>query len=246
MKTVAIYNIKGGVGKTTVAANIAYFAAQNNFRTLLCDLDPQGSVSYYFRIRPHKKFNSKKFLSAGNVEKFIRGSDFDNLDLLPADFSFRKLDIMLDSKKKSRKQLKQVLSVMRNEYDLLLLDCPPNITLLSENIFRASDIIMVPLIPTTLSVITYGMLIDFFEKNSLDITKLKPVFSMVEKRKKMHRDIIHECSDNHPGVFFNTKIPYNSNVEKMGLYREPVNCFAPRTSGARAFGHLWEELEDIL
>jgi len=246
MKIVAVYNIKGGVGKTTTAANIGYLAAANNFSTLLCDLDPQGSVSFYFKMRSHKKFNSKKLLNSDSIAKFIRGTDFNNLDLLPSDLSLRNLDIILEGKKKSKKQLKQTLDSVKDSYDLIMLDCPPNITLFSENIFRAADIILVPVVPTTLSILTYQMLLDFFKNNDLDSGKIKPFFSMVEKRKKLHRDIITENIDSAPGIFFNNIIPYNSAVEKMGLTREPVHCFAPRTAGAKAFERLWQELSALL
>jgi cellulose biosynthesis protein BcsQ len=94
MKTVAIYSSKGGVGKTATAVNLAYAASVSGQRTLLCDMDSQGAASYYFRIKAKKKFNSEKLLD-GDIAGNIRGTDFTGLDLLPAHFSFRNLDLAL-------------------------------------------------------------------------------------------------------------------------------------------------------
>ena len=153
MKTVALYSIKGGVGKTATCVNLAFLAASESHPALVCDLDPQGSASYYFRIKPKPKYNSRKFLKGGKrIDKNIRGTDFDFLDLLPADFSYRNLDILLNKFKDTRTCLKNAFDTLENQYAYVLLDCPPNITLVSENIFEAADIILVPIIPTTLSM----------------------------------------------------------------------------------------------
>ena len=151
MSVLAVYNIKGGVGKTATSVNLAYLAATEG-KTLLLDMDPQGSASFYFRIRSPEKFGTKKLLKGGrHVEENIRGTDYANLDMLPADFSYRNIDIALDDCKKSQKRLSKVLQPLTEEYQHIILDCPPNLTLLSENIFYAADRILVPVIPTTVS-----------------------------------------------------------------------------------------------
>ena len=149
MSIFAVYTIKGGVGKTAASVNLAYLSSRQG-RTLLCDMDPQGSASYYFRIRPGSKFSGKKLLKGGHhIEDNIKATDFDGLDMLPADFSYRNIDIALDDCKKSHHRLAKVLRPLEEEYERIFLDCPPNITLLSENIFHAADHILVPVIPTT-------------------------------------------------------------------------------------------------
>ncbi|MCL2459132.1 MAG: AAA family ATPase, partial [Desulfobulbus sp.] len=136
MSIFAVYSIKGGVGKTATAVNLAYLSAQQNGKTLLMDMDPQGSASYYFRIRPPKKFGAQKLLKGGkHIEENIKGTDYPGLDMLPADFSYRTIDLALDECKKSHKRLSKVLAPLEDEYDRIILDCPPNLTLLSENIF---------------------------------------------------------------------------------------------------------------
>jgi len=240
---IAIYNIKGGVGKTASAVNLSYLAAKDKNRTLLCDLDPQGSATYYFRIRPHRKFSSKKLLKGGRtLEKFIRATDFDYLDLLPAKMSHRKMDIMLDKLPKSRKKFDSIFSKSLRDYEYLFLDCPPNITLVSENVFYAADFILIPLIPTTLSMLTYQKLSKFFKNHKLSENRLIPFFSMVEGRKKMHQEIIEQYL-NPGGKFLENVIPYNSEIEKMGIYRSPLVYKRPASKAAKAYQFMWQEIK---
>lgn len=237
--------MKGGVGKTAASVNLAYLSAKDGFYTLLCDLDPQGASSYYFRIKDSKNFNTKKFLKGGEyIYNNIKGTDYDNLDLLPSKLSYRNFDIELNSLKHSKTQFNSILSDLQDEYDIIFLDCPPGITLLSENIFNSSDIILVPVIPTTLSVRTYLMLLNFFKKQKLDRSKIHAFYSMVEIRKSMHQDAISKMSSSID-TFLEAQIPYRSNVEKMGVYRKPLNEFEPYSPAAFAYSVLWNELKQI-
>lgn len=241
MKTIALYSIKGGVGKTAAAVNLSYLASLDSSPTLICDLDPQGASSYYFRITASEKYNSDKFLKGSKkIYRHIKATDFEHLDLLPSDISYRNLDIELSEEKNPKKKLRKNITDLSEEYDYLFFDCPPNLTLLSESVFAASDIILVPLIPTTLSVRTFNQLLTFFEDHKLDFTKIRPFFSMEEKRKSMHRDIVEQFR-NTPGLLAGT-IPYNSEVEKMGIYRAPINAVRPETLAAKSYLQLWNEL----
>ena len=245
MAIIAVYNIKGGVGKTATSVNLSYLSAASGNQTLLCDLDPQGSASYYFRVKPAKKFSANKFLKGGkHIERSIRGTDYDNLDILPADFTYRNLDLALDEIKKSRQRLRKVLKPLTREYDHLFLDCPPNITLLSENLFYAADIMLIPFIPTTLSMLSFSKLLDFFKQSNLNKKKLFVLFSMVEKRKKIHQEMMQRFKGRKR--ILNNAIPYLADVEKMGIYRQPVPAFQPNSVAGRAYANLWTELENYI
>ena len=245
MKTISLYSMKGGVGKTATAVNLAYLSAVEGNKTLLCDLDPQGASSYYFRIKASKKFNTTKFLKGGrNIEKNIKGSDYDNLDLLPSKLSYRNLDLELDSLKHSKKKLNNIFKEVEDDYTFLFLDCPPGISLISENVFYASDLILVPLIPTTLSVRTYIKLLKFFKKNDFDATKIRPFFSMVEIRKTMHQETISRMRKKIDH-FLHAQIPYRSDVEKMGIRRQPVPEFEPYSLATQAYKSLWGEVKQF-
>ncbi len=243
MKILATYNIKGGVGKTAAAVNLAYLAARGGARTLLWDLDPQGAATYYFRVRPKIKGGGKKLLKGkGDLEAHIKGTDYEGLDLLPADFSYRHMDIVLEGAKKPTRRLRKVMQPLAASYDYAFLDCPPSISLVSEAVFEAADVLLVPIIPTPLSLRTLEQLETFRRRKNLDGVRLLPFFSMTDRRKKLHREIEDALPRENPSLL-STAIPYASEVEKMGLRREPLACFAPRNRAAQAYADLWQEIE---
>lgn len=243
MKIIACYSNKGGVGKTAVSVNLAYTLADAGHRTLLCDLDPQGASSFYFRVKPSKKLTEASFFK--DVEKFtksIRGSDYDNLDILPANMSFRDFDVFLSRMRNSRSRLKKALKSVEKDYDVIVLDCPPSISTLSENIFRCSDLVLTPVIPTTLSQRTFDQLVKFFKDNDISLDKLRGFFSMVQSVKALHTETINAMTSEYKKRFLKTHIPFASSVERMGLLRAPVVATALNTAASQAYQQLCAEI----
>jgi cellulose biosynthesis protein BcsQ len=242
MITLALFNVKGGVGKTAAAVNLSYLSSREGRNTLLWDLDPQGSTTFYYQCKPRIKGGMKKLVKGKNsLDHFTKSTDFQNLDLLPSDFSSRKLDIILDSMKKPKKRLKYLLSQLSDVYDIIFLDSPTGFSLLSDNIFQAADYLLIPLIPTTLSLRTYLRINKYFEDRSLDLNKLIPFFSLVDRRKKVHSETV-EAYRNQENIFLNSYIPYSSDVEKMGIRCAPLMVFSQKSRAAEAFRTLWLEI----
>jgi len=245
VKVFATYNIKGGVGKTATAVNLAYLSVLDGARTLLWDLDPQGAATYYFRIKPKVKGGGARLVRGrSDLEALIRGSDFDGLDLLPADFSYRHMDLALDREKKPSRRLARLLAPLAESYDHIFLDCPPSISLVSEAVFRAADVLLVPTIPTTLSMRTLEQLAAALRDARVGDLEVKPFFCMVDRRKKLHRAL---CEDPSSAAFpmLSTAVPYSSTVERMGVERQPIFNYANRTAPARAYRALWAEVSEL-
>jgi chromosome partitioning protein len=241
VKTLATYNIKGGVGKTAAAVNLAYLSARGGRRTLLWDLDPQGAASYLLRVRPHVKGGGKALVRGRRtLDQARKPTEFDNLDLVPADFTYRNLDLVLDAAKRPTERIARLVDPLEDEYDVAILDSPPGISLVSENVVHAADLLLVPLIPTTLSVRTLEQLTEFVADLTHPPTLL-PFFTMVDGRKRLHREVTTELRSQRKDVAA-TAIPALALVEQMAVHRAPLPVFAPRSQVTRSYESLWEEV----
>ena len=246
MPILAFYHLKGGVGKTATAVNIAYLAAQSGAETLLCDLDPQSSATFYFRVKPKFKSGTKGFLKGGkHILRNIKGTDYDHLDLLPADISHRRLALAFGQVKRSAQRLQEMLEPLERDYTYLMLDCPPTMTLVAENIIIAADYILVPVVPSTLSVRSYQQLLAFVKGCDYDAKKILPFFSMVQRSKKMHCDIVDSTLEQNR-TFLKSTIPFVSEIEKMGITRAPVPVSTPNSPAANAYQRLWHEIQGVI
>ena len=242
MRVLATYNIKGGVGKTSTAVNLAYLSAREGRRTLLWDLDPQAAATYLFRVQARVKGGGHALVSRKRpLEAALKATDFDNLDLLPADFSYRNMDLDLDETKKRTRRLGQLLDSVADDYDVVFLDCPPSISLVSENVLHASDTLLVPLIPATLSLRTFEQLIRFVADSQGSRPEVVGFFSMADRRKRMHRDVIDAIPRDGTRVA-ETVIPALSIIEQMAERRAPVPAFAPTSRAALCYEQLWAEV----
>lgn len=243
MKVLATYNIKGGVGKTATAVNLAYLAAAEGARTLVWDLDPQGAASFYFRVKPKVKGGSEALITGRRaLDRAIKGTDYENLDLIPADFSYRNMDLELGETKKRTRRIDLLVRPLTKHYDYVFLDCPPSISLVSENVFRAANVLLVPLIPTTLSLRTFDQLDRFLDEHpGRKKQRIMAFFSMVDNRKTLHRELAEKVTADRRDVLA-TRIPATSDIERMGIHRAPLPAYAPRSRSAVAYRALWAEI----
>jgi chromosome partitioning protein len=169
-------------------------------------------------------------------------SGYDKLDVLPADFSNRNFDVHLSAHKRPTLRLLKMSRPLGEIYDALILDCPPGISLLSENVLRAADLVIIPLLPTPLSVRMLVQLRDFVTEEGWTDVKLLPFFSMVDRRKSLHHDVIASTREEFPALLA-TEVPYSSDIERMTVRRAPLPAFAPKSAAAHIYAALWAEVE---
>lgn len=236
MATVAVYNIKGGVGKTSIAVNLAWSAATRSARrTLLWDLDAQGAASFLLGHDGGSRSKRAADIFAGEAKPkaLIESTAYPRLDLLPADASLATLDRLLHDLGKKRRLAKLVEDLSR-DYDLIVLDCPPGLGDLAEQLVRAADLVIVPVVPSELSRRTLVAVEDFVNAREARTVPLLPVHAMVDRRRKLHRDYVTDSD--WPAV------PMASAVEQMAERRAPIGTFAARAAAGQAFDALWQRV----
>lgn len=234
MATVAIYSLKGGVGKTTLAVNLAWASATLSARrTLLWDLDPQAASTFLLPAKKAKNDAQSVFAKQVEPAKLARATAIPRLDLIAADTSLRGLDLMFHELDK-KKRLRKLLATLAEAYDRVLLDCPPGMTETSDQVIRAADLIVVPVIPSALSQRAFADM-----AASLGKARVLPVHVMVDRRRTLHADAVAA----HPDW---PVIPMASVVERMGDRRAPLGQFAARSPAAQAFDGLWRTIEQRL
>lgn len=243
MRMLALYSIKGGVGKTASAVNLAAEAARAGQRVLLWDLDPQAATSFYLKIKPRIRGGVEKLVKGKSAfDKVIRATDVEHLDLLPAALASREMDQLLA--RRGNSHLRKILKQVRDDYDLVILDCPPSLSHLSENIFSSVDALLVPVVPTVLSLRTLQQLEAFLDDHDI-ACPVWPFITLADRRRVLHRDVIATMHEQWP-LMLSTVIPSASIVERMGLERAPLHRFAPRSAAAQAYTALWQELSQRL
>ena len=247
MRVIAFYSLKGGVGKTAAAFNIAYLASLSGLRTVLWDLDPQGASTWYLGGAQPVRARKLAPLMKGKtpIGKHLCASQYARLDFIPAHTSFRKFDVRLDERTSDQPSFKDWLSALSEETSLVILDCPPSMSNLAEEVMRVSDAVFVPVIPTWLSLNSWNQLASFAKDKKLKPKRLHPFYSMVDRRKNLHRKLVIERKT-YLENGLNALIPNNSLVERMGDSGKPVEVMAPGSAAADAYRRLWKEIQKQL
>ncbi len=237
MKIVAVYSTKGGVGKTTAAVNLAWEAAKE-FRVLLWDLDPQGGTTFLLQVKPKVKGGVRRLVTGqSKVSHAIRSSDYDNLDVLPADASYRDLDLVFDHAKKSEQRVAKILEHVEGDYDVVILDCPPGAALVAENALFTANAVVVPLVPSPLSMRSLQQVKEFVAA-SVSKARVVAFLSMVDRRKTVHREAVERLPKAQASVT-DVVVPATVQIERMGTLRAPIGTYAPNAEAARAYHELW-------
>lgn len=238
MRVIAAYSVKGGVGKTSAAVNLAWSASRTH-RTLLWDLDPQGGATYLLRAKPKAKTDAHALVKGkSSLADVARATADPRLDVVPAHDSYRALDLELDATKDPERRLGRLIAPVAKRYDVVVLDCPPGMSLLSEAILTAADVVVVPLVPSPLAMRSLAQVEEMVGAMRRRRPRIAGFLSMVDRRKTMHRDLADRLPRESAHVL-PVVVPYSTLVERMGAERAPIAAFAPRTAPAVAYDALW-------
>jgi chromosome partitioning protein len=233
--TVAVYSLKGGVGKTSLAVNLAFAAATRSARrTLLWDLDPQAAATFILGGEPRQAAH-RVFSKELAPERLIRPTAVPGLDLLPADASLRGLDRYFHDLAKKRR-MARLIEAVAGLYDRIVLDCPPGLTETSEQVMHAATLMLVPVIPSPLSFRALDEIVQHLDRGRTRGAPILPVYSMVDRRRALHVAALAAQPD-WP------VIPMASAAEAMAERRAPLGTFAPGNPAAQAVDRLWIGIE---
>lgn len=239
---ISLYSIKGGVGKTASAVNLAALSALQGRKTLLWDLDPQGAASWYLQAETASGPKTHKLLKAKSVTQGLRRSLHRNLAVLPSDPRHRDMEHLLAEKKDSGYRLAKVLDGLAEDFDEIWIDTPPGLSLLGDNVLRAADLLLVPVVPTHLSERTWFQLKEHLKQEHIHPGQMAGFLTLVDRRRSKHREFIEQHQLDMPELW-DIEIPYASIIEQMGETQTPVVFSHARHPAAQAYFRLWQRID---
>lgn len=252
-KIIAVANQKGGVGKTTTAINLGAALAEDGLAVLIVDLDPQGNASTGLGIdvedRHHTTYDL--LLEDVSIDDLILRTDQENLKIIPANVDLSSADLELVSNERRSFLLKDALrqtGIDAFAFDVVLVDCPPSLNLLTVNAFIAADSVLVPLQSEFFALEGLSQLMltirEVRQTGNPDLRIEGVVLTMHDGRNNLSQQVENDARDNLGDLVFDTRIPRNVRVSEAPSYAMPVLQYDPQSKGAQAYRALAKEISE--
>ncbi len=247
-RIIAISNQKGGVGKTTTAINLSACLAEKGKKVLTIDMDPQGNTTSGLGIDKNEVENTSYELLLGEakIEETITKSIVENLDVIPSERGLSGAEIELIGKEEREYILKKEVERIRDDYDFIIIDCPPSLNTLTVNAMTTADSVIVPIqceyyALEGLSELMYTIqLVKERLNNKLEIEGI--VFTMYDARTCLSLQVVENVKENIDKNIYKSIIPRNVRLAEAPSYGQPINLYSPRSAGAEAYRALADEV----
>lgn len=247
-RIIAIVNQKGGVGKTTTAINVGHYLAHAGKRVLLVDLDPQANATLGMGVDHNEVAQGvyELLLSEAPATDVIRETRYDNLHLMPATISLAGATVELVPLEEREYLLRRALETVRDQYDFILIDCPPTLGLLTVNALVAADEVLIPVQSEYFSLNGLRQLMDTIELVQANLHDklaiLGVVMTMYDQRYRLSTRVLEQLYEYFPGKIFRASIPRNVRLAEAPERGQTIKEYDPRSPGAAAYRKLVEEI----
>ena len=247
-RIIAIANQKGGVGKTTTAINLSASLAEKGRKVLAIDMDPQGNMSSGLGLDKNAIDGTiyDMIIGEADVEEVIHKDTIENLDILPSNVDLSAVEIEMIDVENKEFVVKNAIQKIRDNYDYVIIDCPPSLSLLTVNAMTTADSVLVPIQCEYYALEGLSQLIHTVE---LVKDRLKPVleiegvvFTMYDARTNLSLQVVENVKDNLEQNIYKTIIPRNIRLAEAPSFGTPINQYDPRSAGAESYMRLAEEV----